>query len=174
MATNNTQQIASQTFNSIISKISLDLHLLFSSVACFILGILALLFIHYEEYSAFFVAFGFFTICLTVVIFKKYLSLRIQYFILFTTISFAIFYFSSYCDYFCGIYLYNISLLLAIACSFNLKIKKEKRQFIFHFSISIILFIIDTATNHSLFKTIEYSEEKIQVFFKYQHFLGLY
>lgn len=76
----------------------------------------------------------------------------------FTVLSFAIFYFDSYSGIISGSYLFHFPLILAIAFVFD--IRADKKVMILHFVLIFFLLIINLITNHSLFKSNFFTDEK--------------
>lgn len=135
----------------------------FALTAITILYTLAFIFWIYEDRTGTIMAASFGAICIALLMINYFHKSVFHYSVLFINVSLAIFYFSSYCSFYSGIYLYNLSLALAIACSFNYKIRKERALMLFHFAVILILFFTDFITQHRLFHSTEISESQINL-----------
>ncbi|MBI1837438.1 MAG: sensor histidine kinase [Flavobacteriia bacterium] len=104
------------------------------------------------------ICFGIF--CLFTILFNYIHQNKIAVSYLFSINSFGIFYFDSYAGLNSGTYLYYFLLLLGIANVFDVRTKKDRNIVFSQVSILIILAIINSLTNHTLFENHTLSEQQ--------------
>ncbi|MES2837424.1 MAG: sensor histidine kinase [Bacteroidota bacterium] len=94
---------------------------------------------------------------------NKFQKHNLASFVSMLMVNFAIFYFSSYCGFEAGVYLYYLPYMVGIAIMFELN--SNRLQFLVHFSLTIFFLFVLNLTREGLFFNAMLSEYSLRMMF---------
>lgn len=94
---------------------------------------------------------------------NKFQKHNLASFVSMLMVNFAIFYFSSYCGFDAGVYLYYLPFMVGIAIMFELN--GNRLQFLIHFSLTVFFLVVLNLTRDNLFFNAYLSEQSLRTMF---------